>query len=469
MSDKINLSLSLTNPPRRVPVEVTKDASSADLFETASKATSIPASGMKLIFRGRIIANKQANAVIEEFNLEEGCVIHCMGKPVASLSNENATSIPSQVTAPTATGSTVIPSSPAAASAQSASVASNAASSAAATSSPMTLSAALLKMKNSHPPADYTTALTTMQKLLNNIVTKPQEEKYRKVKRANAAFQKRLGRLNGAHDALTVVGFIVNENDEYTLVPSPEAWPKLLESKAAIDKAITEDTNTRMAAAATSNAGSNNMGFGSGNAFGGSMPNNMGMGGMPNMNLPPGMDPAMMSNLMSNPQMLQSMLSNPMVQQMMENHPAFAGNPMMQQQMRMLANNPQMLEQVSRMMSDPAMMENMRSMMGNRMGGLGGMGNMSTPGGMGNTGGMNNMDVNQQMEMMRQMFANSGTGTGSGTSAGGTAPAPNQQNQNQSQSSTQNQNQNSSNSGGDGQMTEEEMIAEAIARSLREQ
>ncbi len=466
MSDNINLSLSLTNPPRRVPVEIKKDASSTDLFETASKATSIPASGMKLIFRGRIIANKQGNSVTEEFNLEEGCVIHCMGKPVASLGNDTATpTATSQTTS--STGSTVIPSSSPPPSTQSASVTPGAASSASETS-PMTLSEALLKIKNSHPPADYTTALTTMQKLLNNIVTKPQEEKYRKVKRTNAAFQKRLGRLNGAHDAMTVIGFIVNDNDEYNLVPSPEAWPKLLESKASLDQAITEDTNTRMAASASSNVGPNNMGFGSGNGFGGSMPNSMGMGGMPNMNMPPGMDPSMMSNLMSNPQMLQSMLSNPMVQQMMENHPAFAGNPMMQQQMRTLANNPQMLEQVSRMMSDPAMMENMRSMMGNRMGGLGGLGNMNNPGGMGNTGGMNNMDANQQMEMMRQMFANGGNGTANGAGLGG-ATAPTQQNQNQSSTQNQNQNQNGSNSGGDGQMTEEEMIAEAIARSLREQ
>jgi hypothetical protein len=37
---KINLSLSLTNPPRRLPIEIEKDATANQLFEVASLATS---------------------------------------------------------------------------------------------------------------------------------------------------------------------------------------------------------------------------------------------------------------------------------------------------------------------------------------------------------------------------------------------------------------------------------------------
>ena len=54
---------------------------------------------------------------------------------------------------------------------------------------------------------------------------------------------------------------------------------------------------------------------------------------------------------------------------MIRNDPRFANNPMLQQSIEQLANNPEMMSQMSQMMNDPAMRSRMQAMMG----GTGGM------------------------------------------------------------------------------------------------
>jgi len=459
---KLSISLSLTNPPRRIPIEVESDATSKDLFDAASQATNIPMGGMKLIFRGRIITNKGDGdevSVVEEFKLEPGCVIHCMGKPspsataAATSTAASATSAGSSVAA-TSSGSTVtVPSAAPAATSTS-------------TSPPSTgnadLSAALLTIKTNHPGNEYKTALTTLSKLLQNVIQNPMEEKYRKVKKTNAAFQKRLGRLTGAEQAIYAIGFRT-VGEEYVLVPSPEAWPSLLQASSTIEQAV-RDHNAAVSAsttpfntAAAATGGNMDMGFGGIPNMGAGAPPAAGAGA--GMNFPPagGMPPGV-SELLSNPQALQAMLQDPMVQQMMQNHPQFANNPMMQQQMSMLANNPQMMQQMSRMMSDPNMISRMQQMM--QGGGMGGMG----AAGAGAGGGM---DMNRQMELMRQ-FANFNSGTTANNSNAGTG-STSTPNSGANTNATQNNSNGGNNNNGDGEMTEEEMIEAAIARSLREQ
>ena len=465
---KQQLSLSLTNPPRRVPIEVENGASAKDLFDVASLATNIPVTGMKLIFRGRIIASKNDEiSVMEEFKLEEGSVIHCMGKPIESLpSVAVAAATNSNASSASTSGSTVTIPPPAAAAASAAAAA--AASTNSTTQAPSSLTAALNKIKTSYSASDYKTALTTLSKLLSNVIQNPMEDKYRKVKNTNAAFQKRLGRLNGANDAILSIGF-TSVGEEYVLQPSPDAWPKLLASKSTLDQALTDhdlqQAQQLQQQQQQQQVNSTDMGFGGSPNF--NMPD-MGMG----MGMPPGggaggglggMDQSTMSNMLSDPQALQSMLQNPMMQQMIQNHPQFANNPMMQEQMRMLANNPQMIQQMSRLMSDPANRERMNAMMQN----MGGAGGMNAPG----AGAGSGMDMNQQMEMMTQFAniapgaggANNATSVNNRNSANNNASGTNQQ-QNQSGN-----NNGSNGSGGDGEMTEEQMLAEAIARSLREQ
>lgn len=456
------------NPPRRVPIELDTSASSKVLFDKASSATTIPASGMKLIYRGRIILSRDDDiSVVEEFKIEEGSVIHCMGKPaekpLPAAETSTSTSIPSAASTPVVASTVSTPSMPVAAPTP------------AAPSGPVTLQSSLAKIKSNHPAADYKTAVTTLTKLLSNVINNPMEEKYRKVKKSNAAFQKRLGSMTGADEAITSIGF-KTVGEEYVLTPSPEAWPKLLDAKKTLDQALKDfDAEQAEQLQQQQQMRSNDMGFGSGM-------NSNNMGGMPNFNMPEmggmGMpDPAMIQNMMSNPQMLQSMLQNPMVQQMMQNDPMLANNPMAQQQMRMLANNPQMLEQVSRMMSDPATMERMRNMMQTMRGGNGmGMGNMpAVPGTNASNTGTNSTtpDFQRQMEMMRQFASMTGANNGansSSTSANNNATNGATSGQQQQNQANDNNNSNGGNGNGNNQqMTEEEMLAEAIARSLREQ
>jgi len=405
---------------------------------------------MKLIFRGRIITNKDEEiSVVEEFKLEDGSVVHCMGKPAESL-------LPEATTANTATtntiastsGSTVVPPPAASGSASSSSNASTIDGSS-------SLSAALNKIRSSYSASDYKTALTTLSKLLSNVIQHPLEEKYRKVKQTNAAFQKRLGRLNGANDAIISIGF-ETVGEEWILTPSPEGWPKLLESKSTLDRAEQDHDAQQQQQQQQQQANAPDMGFGG-------IPNMSTR--MPNTNMPPGnMDPSIMSSMLSNPQALQSMLQNPMLQQMMQNHPQFANNPMMQEQMRTLANNPQMVQQLSRMMSDPSTMARMNTMMQNA--GANGTG----MGGLGGAGGANGgMDMNRQLEMMRQLATANSPGSEAQNSANPSANGTNNSGGTNQQESQGGSNIGNNGNGGDGDVTEEEMLAEAIARSLREQ
>ena len=121
------------------------------------------------------------------------------------------------------------------------------------------------------------------------------EEKYRKVKRDNAAFQRRLGSISGSRQLLLAVGF--QEQDfngvpHYVLLPSPQAWPALLKAHEQIKAAVTQ----AKAATQTFTPPTNNL-----------TPSNN-FTNMPSMPpIMPGMESAM-QNLMSNPQQLQAML-----------------------------------------------------------------------------------------------------------------------------------------------------------------
>jgi len=120
------------------------------------------------------------------------------------------------------------------------------------------------------------------------------------------------------------------------------------------------------------------------------------------------------------------MLQNPMVQNMMRNDPRFANNPMAQQMIQSLASNPEMLQQASQMMSDPNFQQHMQQLQQLQQ---------------------NPALMAQQMQQMQNMVG-SMPGGGAGT---------------QSSSSSQPQNGQA-----DEDLTEEEMIAEAIRRSLQD-
>jgi hypothetical protein len=235
----------------------------------ASEATKIPLTNLKLIFRGRMIADKKDNQVVDEFKLEDECVVHVMGKAVSQPAAAAAPPVPAvagaSVTMPVAT----IP-------------APNA-----------TLQSALTTLRL-NDALTYKTALSTASKLLNNIIQNPMEEKYRSIKKSNAAFNKRLGGVNGGEALLLSAGFVLEE-DVFVLRPSEEAWPKLVEAGDVVGKALRE------AEANSAPSGTGGFGASTGTGFGGVPP-------IPNMAGMPGMEAAM-QNMLSNPEQLQSMMS----------------------------------------------------------------------------------------------------------------------------------------------------------------
>jgi hypothetical protein len=306
MSDSDSVNILCTIPAKngiRVPISLSKDATPTQLRQKASQATSIPISALRVIFRGRMIKDDDAAKVIDEYKLETDCVLHCIGTPVES-SGAAAASTTTTTAAATATAApSSFPSVAAAASAP---------APAAAAVDPM--QAALQTLRSSNPPATYTTAVTTLEKILGNIANNPLEDKYRKVKLGNAAFQKRLGGLPGGDPAMKAVGFLVETDADgaevYQLQASPEAWPKLMASKATIEAAVQE------AKRASSATPAHIMPPGLANAMNNMNNNN-------NNNMPPmdpammqnamaGMDPAAMRNtmagMMSNPEALRNML-----------------------------------------------------------------------------------------------------------------------------------------------------------------
>lgn len=292
----LTVKLALTAAPSapRVPIVIEKTITPSQLREKAAEETKIPLDEIRVIFRGRMITNDNSKEAIAEYKLESDCVLHCMGKPAESAAAAAApASTPSTAAA---AGSSVSFLPPAAAAPMNTTN----------TTGGDSLQVALGTLRSSNSAADYLTAVTTLDKILSNCVDKPLEEKYRTVKKQNAAFQRRLGGLQGGHNAMLACGFVVQgqgDEESYVLVASPEAWPKLLATKAQVAAAVTE---AKSAAGTTSAPPAAGGGFGGARlppvGMGPGMPVGMGAGGVP-----PNMQNAM-SNLMADPNALQSML-----------------------------------------------------------------------------------------------------------------------------------------------------------------
>jgi hypothetical protein len=287
----------------RIPLTLSVDATPTQLRQDVSETTKIPLAQLRLIFRGRMIKDDDSAKVVVEYKLETDCVLHCMGKPVESSSSSGGNASGSTTPMTTVAASTT-------ASVPSIAFAAAPTPLTATTASPPQdpLQAALQTLRSSNSPSIYMTAVSTLEKILNNIAEHPMEEKYRTVKLQNAAFQKRLGGLQGGDAVMQAVGFVVEgQPPVYQMQASPDAWPKLMAGTAVVAAAV-QDAK-RASAAPTMPVNNNPFGM---------MPNNNNnMGGMPSMpaaaaGMPGGMDPTMMrsamANMMSNPEALGSML-----------------------------------------------------------------------------------------------------------------------------------------------------------------
>lgn len=362
----------------------------------------IPLCNLKVIYRGRMVT---ASNNLSEYKLEEDCVLHCMGKPLA-----DGEQLP-DVTAPSLSAPTIPESAPTS------------------TSAPVSHLHSVLancEMKRSVDNTTWNTALSTLQKMLDRVISNPNEEKYRKVKKQNAAFQKRIGGLTGSDELMTAAGFVsdIIEGEAYYFIkPSVEAWPKLLEAQENISAAVSSPVQQLQPSTFVPPSSS----FGA--------PTN-----------PTGNIDSMAMNMLQNPQALQGMLSNPMIQQQMMNDPRIANNPMMRQSLEEMSSDPARLQQLSQIMSNPATRQMMSQMANNYPSPAGGIPSFRQSD-TSNTNTMNPEARHLQTQQLAQMM----TQMSNAVNQNGTS-----------------QNNSAANSGNGTEMTEEDMINEAIARSLSE-
>eukprot|EP00934_Nitzschia_sp_Nitz4_P008736 Nitzschia sp. Nitz4//scaffold88_size82704//62508//64147//NITZ4_005303-RA/size82704-augustus-gene-0.85-mRNA-1//-1//CDS//3329559527//8726//frame0 len=375
----------------RVPLTVNNDITPTQLRSEVSQATKIPLDQLRLIFRGRMIKDDDAVQAVSTFKLEEECVLHCMGKPSEAGAAPAAAAAP--VAAPASSVAASVPT-----------LVPNAAAAAPVSADP--LQEAIRILRTSNTPQVYSTAISTLAKVLNNITSHPMEEKYRKVKVQNAAFRSRLGGVRGGEDAMKAVGFVIEQQDGesvYQLHASADAWPKLTAAKATVDtaaQAAKRALNPPALNPLATTTGSNNT-----NMFGGS--NNAMMPPLGNFQSNPAVEAAMrdprmqemMRGVMSNPEALQQMLTNPMVQQMIQNDPNVP--PHVREGMQRLVQNPEMLQQMISMTQNPIVRARMEQAM------MGGDGMPPPPANMQEL--MNNPQAIQEMlsnPMFQQMVQN---------------------------------------------------------------
>jgi PUB domain/Ubiquitin family len=290
----IQLTVTAAQGAPRVPLAVGASITPTVLRQQAAEATKIPVASIKIIFRGRLIADSDNLSAVAEYKLEEGSVLHCMGKPATEGSTPTstmsaATILPTVSVQPYATATATVP------------------AAAAATAEADPLKAALTVLRTSNSPTVYQTAVTTLDKLLSNILQNPMEEKYRSLKVENPAFQRRLGGVPGGDAAIKACGFTVETveagDDRYVMAASPEKWPALLASKATVEQAVAQANllaNNHSSTAAAHNFGGPAMPYG----FGAEDIPPFGVAGMPDS---PEMRQAV-AQIMSNPQQLQAML-----------------------------------------------------------------------------------------------------------------------------------------------------------------
>eukprot|EP00984_Skeletonema_dohrnii_P009420 scaffold3610_cov74-Skeletonema_dohrnii-CCMP3373.AAC.2 len=88
--ESITIYLIKSSSPR-IELTIATDATSSNLRQAAVDATDIPLAGLRLIFRGRMIVEKNSGSVVDEFGIEEGSALHVVGKPKTSAPVSSST------------------------------------------------------------------------------------------------------------------------------------------------------------------------------------------------------------------------------------------------------------------------------------------------------------------------------------------------------------------------------------------
>lgn len=291
----LHLTITAEKGAPRVDIQVPKTANATELRQAISSQTKIPMESLRVIYRGRLISNDDQKNAVAEYKLEENSVLHCMGKPQTTTPETTISSTPASSTA-TATPTTTTTATPVA----------SASTSSTTTVDPLPEAIRKLQVQNSQ--SDYATAVSTLNKILSNIVKNPMEEKYRQMKKSNPAFQRRLGGLHGGHECMLAAGFVIESQDGqdvYVMQASADKWPQLQAAHMTVERAAQQSTTASLANQPPAAASSSLPGMPPNLGMGGGMP---GWGSGTDMPQPNSMEQAMMSNLLSDPNALQAMM-----------------------------------------------------------------------------------------------------------------------------------------------------------------
>eukprot|EP00854_Cymbomonas_tetramitiformis_P004630 gene4630-5671_t len=284
---------------------------------------------------------------------------------------------------------------------------------------------------------DFVVATRTLLTFIGNVLKHPTDPKFRRVRLSNPSFQSRLGSRTGGIECMCAFGFErITENGEQILILSEAAAmnPALATVKSLLirddrmeNPGDAEDSVPRGSGLRDEEGRRDEEGKSAISHLWEREQEDVCQRIEPALHLTgqmwgvrchaAGGMAEMMQQMAQNPEMMQQMANNPMLQQMLPPH--------MQQQMQQMLANPEMMQQmlnnpmVTQMMNNPQMMQQMQQDMTNLFGGAG------APGAGGATPGM------------PDLFGMLG-----GAGAMGAEPAAG--------------------------MTDEEMLAEAIRRSLEE-
>ncbi|KAJ0395329.1 hypothetical protein ATCC90586_003807 [Pythium insidiosum] len=274
-----------------------------------------PVAAQRLIFQGQILQNDKR---LSEYNIQSGMAVHLTLTPGASR--------------------------PAAAPAAAASASPSPAAAVASVSAAETLRGHLQSMRF-ESGADI--AVQTLQKICENIISHPTEDKYRKLRVANAALKARLFDRSRGMACVQALGFQDGvEAGHLVLVPTADRWENLVACKRVLDEFAGASPSATQPSFAS--------------PFASPSPSAL-------PSFPPGGGVDNMLAMLQNPMMAQMLQSHPMMQQLAQVNPMAAQvlqNPaMLSQTLQMMQQNPQMMQQVNQMMQNPSAMQQMQQMM----------------------------------------------------------------------------------------------------------
>jgi hypothetical protein len=391
----------------------------ADIKKEIEKLIEVPVMAQRLIYKGKVLQDgetlghhKVTSGDTFVFQVVKKLLAEAKAKSEAAQTQSSASSSSQADSASPAVPAAAAPATSSSPSTESPTVSSNG-------QGPAEMIRAIDFLCSSNNQEISKIALTTLSKVIENIITHPLETKYQKIKKSNAVFDRKLGGVIGGQACILATGFIDDGEGSYVLSATAEAWDHINACRDLVASRV-QSFATAPPPVAPSPPPAQPTPF--------AAPPMMGSSG--NIS-------ADMMALASNPQVLQQAMNNPMAQQL------FAQNPAMRSRMEEVLRNPEILQQslnnpmMQQMMRDPAIMQQAMQMMG----GMGG-----APGG----NPMGQMDPAMMQQAMQMMGGMGAQPAATPPTAPTGTPAP-QQTPSTSEAKT-----------------EEELIAEAIARSLEE-